>query len=75
MIQKGSKFCIYGADVNQDKFVDLKDASPVQNAINNFFVGYLPTDTTGDQFVDIKDSSVEYNNQANYVHAQCPICN
>jgi hypothetical protein len=76
LIQKGTKFCIYGADVNQDRFVDLKDASPIQNAINNFLMGYLlPTDTNGDHFVDLKDSSVEFNNQSNYVHAQCPICN
>jgi hypothetical protein len=76
LIQKGTKFCIYGADVNQDRSVDLKDASPIQNAINNYLWGYsLITDTTGDQFVDLKDSSVEYNNQSNYVQAVCPICN
>jgi hypothetical protein len=75
LIQKGAKFCIYGADVNQDRVVDLKDSSPIQNAINNFFVGYLPTDTNGDQFVDLKDSSVEFNNQSNYVRTLCPICN
>jgi hypothetical protein len=76
LIQKGTKFCIYGADVNQDRTIDLKDASPIQNAINNYLAGYLlPTDVTGDHLVDLKDSSVEFNNQSNYVHAQCPICN
>jgi hypothetical protein len=76
LIQKGTKFCIYGADVNQDRTIDLKDASPIQNAINNYLAGYLlPTDVTGDHQVDLKDSSVEFNNQSNYVHAQCPICN
>jgi hypothetical protein len=76
LIQKGTKFCIYGADVNQNRFIDLKDASPIQNAINNYLMGYLlPTDATGDHIVDLKDSSVEFNNQSNYVQALCPICN
>lgn len=53
--QYGSKWCIYGGDVNQDGIIDNLDLSSVYNANKNGVTGYTTTDITGDLYTEIDD--------------------
>ncbi|MDQ3019124.1 MAG: hypothetical protein M3R36_00920 [Bacteroidota bacterium] len=67
MILKGTKYCIYSGDVNQDGTVDLTDLSLIDNDAYNFVSGYFNTDLTGDNYVDLEDLSIADNNAYNFV--------
>lgn len=67
MIQKGTKFCIYSGDVNQDGIIDASDLSSVDNDVFNSVSGYINTDVNGDNFVDATDLSITDNNAFNSV--------
>lgn len=58
----GSKWCIYGGDVNQDGFVDTADLNSVFS--DNVFgtTGYIPTDLNGDSFIEIEDLNIVFRN-------------
>jgi endonuclease G, mitochondrial len=65
LILKGSKYCIYSGDVNQDGGVDLTDLIAVGNDNMNGTPGYysgLPTDINGDTGVDLADLIIVSNN-------------
>lgn len=65
---KGSKYCIYSGDVNQDGFINLSDVIPINNDASNFVSGnYLVADLTGDNIVDLTDVSLCYNNASNFI--------
>lgn len=68
LIQKGSKFCIYNGEINQDGAIELSDIIFIYNAASNFQSGYVISDLTGDMFVDLNDLTIAYNNSAVYVH-------
>lgn len=72
LVRKGSKFCIYSGDINQDGFVDITDAGLIENDELIFATGYLSGDLTGDRFVDINDASISDNNGFNFVEAITP---
>ena len=67
MILKGTKYCIYSGDVNQDGIIDATDLSEVDNDAANSLSGYVRTDVTGDDFVDAEDVSIIDNNAYNSV--------
>ncbi|MBK9334697.1 MAG: hypothetical protein IPM96_20420 [Ignavibacteria bacterium] len=68
IVQKGSKWCIYGGDVNQDGVIDLiGDGDLVENAVNNIETGYVSTDLNGDQVVDIADLTIVESNSTNFI--------
>ena len=67
LIQKGSRFCAYSGDVNQDGVIDATDLSLIDNDAMAFVTGYVATDLNGDGFVDGTDYSIGDNNAANYV--------
>lgn len=67
LVQKGTKWCIYNGDVNQDGIVDLTDLLSVDNDNYNFVTGYVITDTNGDTIVDVSDLSIVDGNSLNYV--------
>ena len=67
MILKGTKYCIYSGDVNQDGIIDASDLSEVDNDAFNSLSGYVRTDVTGDDFVDAEDVSIVDNNAYNSV--------
>lgn len=71
-ILKGTKYCIYSGDVNQDGIVDATDVGLIDNAASNGETGYLNTDLTGDSFVDGSDLSIGDNNAANFVSVSRP---
>jgi hypothetical protein len=67
LIQKGTKYCIYSGDVNQDGDIDAFDLTDIYNDLINFVSGYIATDTNGDRFVDIDDLMITYNNSVNSI--------
>jgi len=66
-ILKGTKYCIYNGDVNQDGIIDGSDAATIDNDAFNFATGYLVTDLNGDQIIDGSDASICDNNAFNFV--------
>ncbi|MFZ1321914.1 MAG: hypothetical protein WAT71_10190 [Ignavibacteria bacterium] len=66
-ILKGSKYCIYSGDVNQDGAIDLTDMSVIDNDAAVYTPGYNVTDLNGDNIVDLSDMEIANNNSANYV--------
>jgi hypothetical protein len=73
LVLKGTKWCIYGGDVNQDGIVDYSDLAPIDNGSYNFLSGYVVEDITGDDFVDYSDLSICDNNSFNFISAVTPL--
>jgi len=70
---KGSKYCIYSGDVNQDLWIDGTDLAQLDNDAYSFLSGrFLPSDLNGDNIVDGADFSIGDNNWR-YVHTISPI--
>ena len=70
---KGSKYCVYSGDINQDGFITLFDVIPIYNNASNFLSGrYLVTDLTGDGIVDLADVTLCYNNSSNFIKVRRP---
>jgi len=66
-ILKGTKYCIYSGDSNQDGIIDGFDLSMIDNDILNFASGYLNTDINGDSFIDATDAQIAGNNAYNFI--------
>ncbi len=64
MTKKGTKWCIYSGDVNQDEFIDGTDVSNCYNNSNLGQSGYVVSDLNGDDFVDGSDVSLAFNNSS-----------
>ena len=60
MIQRGSKYCFYSSDVNQDGAIDLDDYLYTANDANSFVTGYTNTDLNGDNIVDLEDMGISF---------------
>jgi len=73
LVLKGSKYCIYSGDVNQDGVVDATDNAAIDNDAYNFATGYLATDLTGDEVIDASDAAIADNNAANFVSVARPL--
>lgn len=71
-IFKGSRYCIFGGDVNQDGTLDTGDMTPVDNDASAYISGYTNTDVNGDGIVDTSDMTVVDNNSGAYVGAVKP---
>jgi len=71
-ILKGTKYCIYNGDVNQDGIIDGSDVSLTDNDAFNFLSGYLNTDLNGDNIIDASDLVVVDNNSFNFIGLQRP---
>ena len=64
---KGTKWCLFSGDVNQNGLIDLSDVLLVYNDANSFLRGYIVTDVTGDSIVDLSDIVITFNNSNNFV--------
>lgn len=73
MVHKGTKWCIYNGDVNQDGIIDGSDLIIVDNAAFNYTSGYNAADVTGDNYVDASDISIVDNNANNNVGVIKPL--
>ncbi len=72
MILKGTKWTMFGGDVNQDGVIDISDVGLVDNDNLNFVTGYTSTDVTGDNLVDLSDVGLVDNNNLNFVSRVTP---
>lgn len=72
MVRKGTSWCVYSGDVNQDGIVDIADLVLVDNDNYSFVTGYLPTDINGDGIVDVTDLVLVDYNSLNYVSKVTP---
>ena len=73
VILKGSAWCLYSGDVNQDGTIDLTDGSLIDNDAFIFASGYyLPTDVNGDGIIDVADAVYADNNSFNFVSKITP---
>ncbi len=69
---KGTRWCIYSGDINQDEFIDGSDVSDCFNDASVGVAGYINTDLTGDDFVDGSDVSIVFNNSTQGIGAAYP---
>jgi hypothetical protein len=72
LVLKGSKWCVYSGDVNQDGLVDLSDLITVDNANLNYTSGYVASDINGDGIVDLSDLIIVDNNNSIYISKSAP---
>jgi hypothetical protein len=73
LILKGTKYCLFSGDVNQDGAIDLSDMTMIDNDVKHFATGYIATDLNGDLSVTIDDMTMADNNSFNYVFAENPL--
>jgi len=67
MVLKGTKYCIYSGDVNQDGNIDLTDVVLINNDARVFSSGYLVTDLNGDYITDLTDLLMGFNNSSIFI--------
>ena len=72
MVLKGTKWCIYSGDVNQDGIIDAQDLAALDNDINNTVAGYVSTDVNGDNTVNSDDMDIIYNNSFKFISIKKP---
>ncbi|HQY19717.1 MAG TPA: hypothetical protein PK294_00365 [Ignavibacteria bacterium] len=60
---RGTLYCIYSGDVNQDYIIDISDLSDVDNDVFTYASGFRPTDFNGDFVVEGRDMSIIDNNR------------
>lgn len=53
-ILRGSRYCIFSGDINNDGYVNLEDILVTSNAANNFSTGYFKEDVNGNNIVESK---------------------
>ena len=58
----GTKWCIFGGDVNQDGVVEAADLNLVFTDNVNGLSGYIDTDLNGDNFIEIEDLNIVFTN-------------
>ncbi|MDQ3194136.1 MAG: right-handed parallel beta-helix repeat-containing protein, partial [Bacteroidota bacterium] len=69
---KGTRFTIFGGDVNTDDEVNLVDLLQTYNAGTNFTTGYVREDVDGSGIVNLHDLTLVYNNSAAFVRKISP---
>lgn len=70
---KGTKYCMYSGDIDQNGYINLSDVIPIYNDALLFVSGsYIVTDLTGDSIVDLTDLTICYNNSVNFVGVISP---
>ncbi len=72
LVHKGSKYCIYSGDVNQNGSIDATDLSLVDNDASNFVSGYINSDVDGNNVVDVLDLVTVENNSNNFISKMTP---
>ncbi|MCB0728437.1 MAG: aryl-sulfate sulfotransferase, partial [Ignavibacteriae bacterium] len=71
-VLKGSKYCFYSGDVNQDGNINVSDVLLISNDAANNITGYVNTDVNGDNVTDLSDILITYNNAINFVSKMTP---
>ena len=58
MVLKGSRYCVYSGNVNNDQIIDSDDLSIIENDAYNFVLGNGVANLNGDTIVDIDDMAI-----------------
>ena len=69
----GTRWCIYGGDVNQDGYVETADVNLVFTDNVNGATGYISTDLNGDMFTEIEDLNIVFTNNVLGVERKTPM--
>lgn len=72
MILKGSRYCIYSGNVNNDMIIDAEDLLLIDNDLFNYITGNAVADLNGDNLVDIEDMSIADKNATDIVLVEWP---
>lgn len=73
LILRGSKYCTYSGDINQNGVITLDDVLSVNNDANGFASGVrIITDLNADGTVELSDITMVYNNSSNFVSQILP---
>jgi hypothetical protein len=72
MKKKGTKWCIFSGDVNQDGFANSTDLALIANDAYYFSVGYKAADLNGNNFIELSDLIICDNNTYNLVRSLKP---
>ena len=67
LILKGSKYCVYSGDIEQNGNIDLADGVIAYNSASVFTSGYVPSDVNGDNTVDLSDLVIVINNANKFI--------
>lgn len=67
LILKGTKYCTYSGDTDQDGIIDASDISIIDNDVIRALSGYLNSDLNGDLITDAGDMSIADNNSLNNI--------
>jgi len=70
--QAGSRWVVFGGDVNKNGVVELSDIILIFNDASLFASGYIATDVTVNNIVDLNDIILAYNNSNNFVSVKRP---
>ena len=68
----GSKWCLYGGDVNQDGYVTAEDLNSIFTDNVNGAGGYIITDLNGDMYTDAEDLTLVFINNVLGVEKKTP---
>jgi hypothetical protein len=68
----GTKWCIYGGDVNQEGIINTTDLNLVFTDNVNGATGYIETDLNGDMFTEIEDINIVFTNNVIGVTRKTP---
>lgn len=69
---KGTKYCIYNSDINNDGSLDVTDIIRTTNDSYYFMTGYVDTDVNGDRAVDLNDLVLAFNNSQGFITKVSP---
>ncbi len=72
LVLKGSKYCIYSGDVNQNGTINAADQGLVDNDVLNFASGYVSTDVDGNNVLNALDLGIVDNNVYNFISKKTP---
>ncbi len=72
MVLKGTRYCLFSGDIDQDGTIDLSDIAIAFNEASNFSTGYLPADVNGDNIADLTDIIITFNNASSFVSKITP---
>jgi hypothetical protein len=68
----GTKWCIYGGDINQDGAVEAADLNLVFIDNVNGVSGNVDTDLNGDSFIEVEDLNIVFRNNVLGIQKETP---
>ena len=69
---KGTKYCLYSGDVDQNGIINLTDAILIYNDAFNFEYGNAVNDLNGDNIVDLNDILIVNSNMNSFIKVWTP---